>query len=171
MLLCGAACVALSVAALGAQEFRISPHETQEFQVDGATITIVYGRPSMRGRLIFGGLISYGRIWMPGADEATIVTTSADLAFGDLHVPAGSYSLYTLTDETTWQFIINTQIGQLHTEYHEDRDLGRVDARSEPLSEPVERLTLSAVPVPAGGGRLQLEWETTRFWVPFTVVE
>jgi hypothetical protein len=160
--------LALAVS-LGAQEFRVSPHETVVSVVDGATITITYGRPSMRGRLIFGGLISYGRIWMPGADEATIVTTTADLQFGDVRLPAGSYSLYTLTDEANWKFIINAQTGQFHTEYHADRDVVRLDARREPLPEAVERLTISAVPDAAGGGRLQLEWETTRFWVPFTV--
>jgi hypothetical protein len=123
----------------------------------------------MRGRLIFGGLISYGRIWMPGADEATIVTTDAALLFGDVRVPAGSYSLYTLTGETRWTFIINAQVGQQHTEYHSDRDVARLDARIEPLAEQVEQLTISVVPVEAGGGRLQLDWEKTRFWVPFTV--
>ena len=72
-----AVCVALAAPAAHAQ--RVSPHETHEFVVDGATITIVYGRPSMRGRKIFGALVPFNRVWMPGADEATLFKTGAAL--------------------------------------------------------------------------------------------
>jgi hypothetical protein len=154
---------------LGAQQARLSPHETHSNIVDGATITITYGRPSMRGRKIFGSLITYGRIWMPGADEATIIQTSNALLFGDTLLPAGSYSLYTLTGETSWKFIINKQTGQFHTVYNQDQDFVRLEPTIEGLPQPVEQLTISAVPAPNGGGRLQLDWETTRLWVAFTV--
>jgi hypothetical protein len=154
---------------LAGQQVRVSPHETHSSLVDGATITITYGRPSMRGRKIFGGLISFGRIWMPGADEATIIQTTKDLQFGDVLLPAGSYSFYTLTGEKIWKFIINKQTGQFHTVYNEDQDFARLDPAIDHLPQPVEQLTISAVPVPEGGGRLQLDWETTRLWVPFSV--
>jgi hypothetical protein len=156
-------------APLVAQQARLSPHETHSSVVDGATITITYGRPSMRGRKIFGSLITYGRIWMPGADEATIIQTTNDLLFGDTLLPAGSYSLYTFTGEKSWKFIINKQTGQFHTVYNQDQDFVRLDPVIEGLPQPVEQLTIAAVPAAAGGGRLQLDWETTRFWVPFTV--
>jgi len=152
-----------------AQQVRISPHETVSHLVDGAKITITYGRPSMRGRKIFGGLVPFGRIWMPGADEATILETTADLRFGEVLLPAGSYSLYTLPGETSWRFIINSQTGQFHTVYNQDRDFARLDTTIDQLPQAVEQLTIAAVSGPAGGGRLQLEWETTRVWVPFTV--
>ena len=154
---------------LTAQQVRVSPHETHSSLVDGATITITYGRPSMRGRKIFGGLISFGRIWMPGADDATIIQTTKDLQFGDVLLPAGSYSFYTLTGEQSWKFIINRQTGQFHTVYNQDQDFARLDPTIDQLPQPVEQLKISAVPVPEGGGRLQLDWETTRLWVPFTV--
>ena len=92
----------LAVSALQAQRdprVRISPHEDHTFTIDGATITITYGRPSMRGRRIFGALVPYNKVWMPGADEATIFQTSAPLQFGDFHLAPGSYSLYTLPSE------------------------------------------------------------------------
>jgi hypothetical protein len=152
-----------------AQQGRLSPHETHSSIVDGATITITYGRPSMRGRKIFGSLITYGRIWMPGADEATTIQTTNDLLFGDVLVPKGSYTLYTLTGETSWKFIINKQVGQFHTVYNQDQDFVRLEPVIEALPQPVEQLTISAVPVATGGGRLQLDWETTRLWVPFMV--
>ena len=79
--------VAASVLALSAVHVpqrpnsqRLSPHETATFQVDGCHIAITYGRPSKRGRVIWGGLVRWDRWWMPGADEATIVRANAPMA-------------------------------------------------------------------------------------------
>lgn len=148
---------------------RLSPHETTSSVVDGAKITITYGRPLMRGRRIFGSLVPYDRVWMPGADEATIFETSAYLRVGNVLLPAGRYSLYALPGETTWKLIINKMTGQWHTTYFDEDDLARLDTTIERLPKPVEQLTIAAVAHGGGGGRLQLEWETTRVYVPFTV--
>jgi hypothetical protein len=149
---------------------RLSPHETVTSVVDGAKITITYGRPSMRGRNIFGSLVPYGRVWMPGADQATIFQTSAPLQFGDFKLPAGSYSLYTLPSEKQWTLIINKMTGQFHTYYPEQDDLAKLPMTTERLPAPVEQLTISALARPQGGGALQLEWETTRLSANFAVV-
>jgi len=168
--------VAVSVIAIGSSRRaqigprggRRSPHETSSSVVDGARISVTYGRPYMRGRTIFGRLVPYDLVWMPGADEATIFDTSADLRFGKVLLPAGSYSLYTLPGETSWKLIINKQTGQWHTSYFENEDFTRLDMTIEHLPQPVEQLTIAAAPRSGGGGRLQLEWETTRVSVPFT---
>jgi hypothetical protein len=148
----------------------LSPRETSEAVVDGAKITIAYGRPSMRGRKIFGSLVPYEHWWMPGADEATRLQTSAALQFGDARVPAGAYTLYTIPSEKRWTLMINKMTGQFHTYYPEDRDLVKLPMTFERLTSPIEQLTIAAVPRPQGGGALQLEWETTRVFVPFSVV-
>ena len=148
----------------------LSPRETKTFEVDGATITISYGRPSMRGRKIFGGLRPFGVLWMPGADEASRLDTSADLRFGEVVLPRGSYTLYTIPGEKTWTLIISKELGQFHTSYHKDQDFARLDMNVSTLPEPVERLTIHAIPATGGGGLLAIDWETTRAYVPFTVV-
>src|SRR5215217_3737422 len=73
-----------------------SPHETTKATIDGATITVEYGRPSVRGRKIMGELVPYGQVWRTGADEATTLTTDKDLQIGGTSVPAGKYTVYTL---------------------------------------------------------------------------
>jgi hypothetical protein len=155
--------------AQGGRPNALSPHETSKAVVDGATISITYGRPRMRGRKIFGGLVPYDRVWMPGADEATLIETSAALRFGTFLLPAGSYTLYTMPAENSWTLIINKRTGQFHTVYPEDQDLAKLPMTVERLSTPVEQLTIQAVPRPQGGA-LQLEWETTRASAPFIVV-
>ena len=161
--------VVLAVSAAQAQRPRVSPHETHTFTVDGATITITYGRPSTRGRKIFGALVPYNVVWMPGADEATIFQTTAPLQFGDFKLQAGSYSLYTMPSEKQWQLIINKRTGQFHTVYPSQDDLLKLPMTAETLPATVEQLTIAAVPRAQGGGAIQLEWDTTRFSVPFTV--
>src|SRR6185436_4571995 len=83
------------------QRVRVSPHETHAFVVDDSHITFNYGRPSKRGRTIWGGLVPWGRWWMPGADEATIITTDRALTFGKLTMPAGDHTLSMWPDEKT----------------------------------------------------------------------
>ena len=167
----GAICALIAVSHLQGQYSRprVSPHETSKTVVDGTRISITYGRPSVRGRKIFGSLVPYDRVWMPGADEATIVQTSAPLQFGEFKLPAGSYSLYTLPGEKKWTLIINKMTGQFHTQYPEDQDLAKLPMTIERLTTPVEQLTIEAVPRPQGGGALQLEWELTRVSAPFAV--
>ncbi len=168
----GLICLLIAVSPLRGQYVRrrVSPHETSNSMVDGAKISITYGRPSMRGRKIFGGLVPYDRVWMPGADEATIFETSAPLQFGDFRLPKGAYTLYTLPSERTWTLIINKMTGQFHTVYPESQDLAKLAMTIEHLSSPVEELTIKAVPQPQGGGAVQLEWEQTRASTPFTVL-
>jgi len=146
----------------------LSPHETSTAVIDGARITITYGRPSMRGRKIFGSLLPYDHWWMPGADESTKVETSEALQFGDFKLPAGAYTLYTIPGRDKWTLIINRRTGQFHTQYPQQDDLVKLPMTLEHLKTPVERLTIEAVPR-AAGGALQLEWENTRVSVPFTV--
>ena len=76
---------------------RKSPHESSSGTIAGKKITIEYGRPYKKGRKIFGGLEPLGKVWRTGADEATTLTTEADLMVGGIHVPAGVYGLFTIT--------------------------------------------------------------------------
>lgn len=147
---------------------RVSPHESATHVVDGATITISYGRPSKRERAIFDALVPFDNVWMPGADEATILWTSTGLQFRDVSLLGGSYSLYTIPSAATWKLIINKQTGQWHTEYHADRDVARIDIRIDRPPQPVERFTIIAVPRTDGGEELHIEW-ATRAPAPFTV--
>ena len=147
---------------------RPSPHETTSAVVDGATISVSYGRPYMKGRAIMGDLVPYGRLWRTGADEATTLVTDTDLMFGSLHVPAGSYTLFTLPDATAWKLIINTETGQTGLEHDPAKDLGTVDAEVGSLAAPLEQFTIAIVDTPAGGN-LALRWERTEITVPFLV--
>jgi hypothetical protein len=170
------AAMALSALPLAAQQKRTSPHETVSSVIDGSRVTITYGRPytkdprSGETRKIWGGLVPYGKVWRTGADEATTLITEKPLVFGDVTVPAGAYSLYTLPQEDgTAKLIINKEIGQWGMRYEEAQDLARVDLKKEPLSPTADQLSIAVAKDSAGGGVIKIMWEDTQYSVPFTV--
>jgi len=149
---------------------RASPHESTSGTVDGSEITITYGRPYMRGRTIFGRLVPYGRVWCPGADEATTLDSTRDLRVGDLKVPAGPHTIWILPTAQTWTLIVSKEPSGFHTNYNASADLGHVELTKKMVDAPVEQLTFAVAPNPAGrGGILTMTWETTEVSVPITI--
>ncbi len=157
------------VAARAARQTRASPHESATASIDGASLSIAYGRPYMRGRVIFGALVPYGRVWCPGADEATTLSTSKPLRIGDLRLDAPQYTLWFLPDDERWQLVVSKETGQWHTQYRAANDLGRMPLETRALEAPVEQLTFSFKKNPGGGGAIVFRWATIEATIPFTV--
>jgi hypothetical protein len=145
-----------------------SPHVRTEWTIDGANISIEYGRPYLKGRPE-SQLMPPGKEWRTGADEATTLKTDKPLKFGNLSVPAGTYTLYTVPGEKEWQLVVSKKTGQWGIPYPGAADdFGRAPMKVEKMSAPVEQLTLSIDDTPTGG-ILRIEWGTARASIPFTV--
>jgi hypothetical protein len=138
--------------------------------VDGATIAVDYGQPAQRGRELFGALVPWGERWRTGANRATHFSTDRDLMMGDLRVPAGEYTLFTIPEPGGGTLIVNRQTGQGGTTYDETQDLGRIPMTRSERAEPVELFTI-AIDDAGEGGTLELQWGRTAFAVPFIVAE
>jgi hypothetical protein len=136
-------------------------------EVGGARIAIEYGRPSKRGRQIWGALVPYGEWWMPGADEATSFVVSHPIQLGSLRVPAGEYTLYTAPAADRMELIVNRATGVFHTQYRSALDLGRVEMTMRPAASLVERLTFAVSAMPSGGA-LEMSWDDRVYAVPIT---
>jgi hypothetical protein len=145
-----------------------SPHVLTEWVLDDAVITIEYGRPYLKGRTVGEDIVPYGEVWRVGADEATTITSDADLVFGDLTMPAGPHTLWILPGPDKWQLIINKETGQFGTDYNPEHDLGRVDMKIERLSPPADQHTISIDSQP-GGGILRVEFGAAKATVPFKI--
>jgi hypothetical protein len=91
---------------------RASPPETATGKINGATLTINYSSPAVKGRKIWGDLVPYDKVWRTGANEATIFETDKDIKVEGKTLPAGKYSLYTIPGEKQWVFIFNSKTGQ-----------------------------------------------------------
>jgi hypothetical protein len=144
-----------------------SPPAQANVTLDGKAVTIHYNSPRMRGRKIMGELVPYDKVWRTGANPATSFVTEVDLKVGDLRVPAGKYTLYTLpaAPGTPWQLIINKQTGQWGTVYNQDQDLGRTPMHSATLPSPQENMSISFEHTTKNSTELHVRWETTDEWV------
>jgi hypothetical protein len=149
---------------------RASPHESVSATVDGSEMTITYGRPYMRGRMIFGRLIPWDRVWCPGADEATTLDSTRPLRLGALTVPPGPHTIWIRPTPDTWTLVVSKESSGFHTNYNSSADLGRVEMMKRTVAEPVEQLTFAIAKNATGtGGAITMTWETTEVSVPFTV--
>jgi len=146
-----------------------SPPASVATTIAGKKISIEYFAPSMHGRKVMGGLVPFGEVWCTGANWATKITTDANLQIGDLKLPAGSYSIWTLPNQNDWKLIINKQTGQFHRDYDSSRDFGRTKMNLKTLSDPVETFKIELRPDGGNKGTLALVWETTEASIPFTV--
>lgn len=150
--------------------FNGKPARNGEAQMSSGRIFIDYGRPSMRGRVIMGGLVPYNKWWRTGANEATSFVTEMDLRLGDTVVPKGAYTLYTLPSAKQWKLMINRQTGQWGTVYDPSLDLVRLPMKKRTLKTPVEKFTILLERTGSRSGVLRLRWERTEVYVPFTVL-
>ena len=146
-----------------------SPHVRSEWVVDGANLSIEYGRPSLKGRTPGKDIDPFdGREWRTGADEATTLKSDKAIKFGTLVVPAGTYTLYTIPTGGTWHLIVSKKTGQWGIPYPKGEDLGRVPMQAGAAPSPAEQLMITVQDTPAGG-TLHIDWGTTRASIPFTV--
>jgi hypothetical protein len=91
---------------------RPSPPATASGKVQGATITIDYSSPAVKGRKIWGDLVPYDKVWRVGANEATIFQTDKNIQVEGKTLAAGKYSLYAIPGEKEWTIIFNSATGQ-----------------------------------------------------------
>ena len=162
--------VALAACSFAQETHRYtSPEASSSGTIGGKKITIEYYTPSMHGRKIFGELVPFGKVWATGANYATKITAEAPLLVGDLKLPKGSYSIWTVPGEREWTLIINKETGQFHLNYDANQDFGRTKMKVSALPSPVETLHIGVRPEGGNKGALFIDWETTEASVPLTV--
>ena len=145
-----------------------SPHVKTTWTVNGATISIAYGRPSLKGRPE-AQLMPAAKPWRTGADEATIITTDKPLTFGEVKLAPGTYTINTEPGDKDWHLILGKldKPGQWGIPYQQQLELGRVPMKLTRASKPAEQVTINvdadATPT------LKVEWGTVVASAPFKV--
>lgn len=101
--------ICMSTAVNAQDKKAASPAETATGKINGATITINYGSPSVKGRAIWGELVPYGKVWRAGANEATTFETDKDISVEGTKLPAGKYSLFVIPENGSATIIFNKE--------------------------------------------------------------
>ena len=146
-----------------------SPHVRTEWTIDGASLSIEYGQPSLKGRTD-AALMPNGQPWRVGADEATVLKTDKPLKFGTLTLEPGTYTLNAEPGEKQWQLIVGklSKPGQWGVPYNASLEIGRAPMSVTAAKSPVEQLKISIDDTPKGG-TLKIEWGSKVAAIPFTV--
>ena len=161
---------------------RESPHDVLRFTVDGRPALLCYGRPSVRGRRIFGELVPYGQLWRTGANEPTTLHLPFAADVAGLPLPRGRYALYSVPGETDWVLVVNGSTRQsgrtreergrrgrlfpnAYTEAVARAEVGRRAVESTRVDH-VEQLSIEAEPGAAGSTTLLLSWEEVQLRIP-----
>lgn len=149
--------IALFVAADLQAQNKLSPKETVSETVGGAKTTIVYSRPSARGRTMLGGNEKYGKVWRTGADEATTIEFDKAVKIEGQELAAGKYALFTIPGENEWTVIFNKTHNQWGAyNYDESKDALRVKVKPSKTKEFVETLTITPEK-----DKVSIKWENT----------
>ncbi len=157
----------------GPVETRRSPLDSATVHINGATIKFCYGRPSLRGRTMIGGAdVPYGKLWRTGADEPTMIHTTAKISVAGIEIEPGTYSFYTVPNEREWGVIVNRSTSQWgrenrYTDEVRAQEVARSTVKAERLDESIETFTIRPAEDASG---VYLEWEHARVFVPLKVV-
>ena len=128
-----------------------------------------YGQPVRRGRTLFGSVVPWGERWRTGANKATHMRIDHAIKMGDLLIPPGEYTLFSIPEPDGGVLIINTQTGQNGQSYDPQLDLGRVPMQVDTLGASVELFTIEVAETATDRGSLRLMWGNTVFSIPFSV--
>lgn len=142
-----------------------SPRVTAE----GANVSVAYGQPSKKGRLLFGkqdsqSLEKYDKIWRTGANKSTEITFKKDAKFGGEAVKAGTYSLFTIPGEKQWTVILNSVLGQSGAydyEKNESKNVLKVSVPAKKYASSEEKLTFKV-----SDTSVDFQWDKEGFSVP-----
>ncbi len=139
-------------------------------KVGDAEIKITYHSPAVRGRIVWGGLIPFDKVWVTGAHMATTLEINKDFEVDGKNIPAGKYAIFTIPGKQTWTFIINKNWQQhLADEYDAKDDVVRVIIEPE-IEEPhQDRLRYSIEEESDSESEIVMYWEKMELSLPIKI--
>lgn len=147
-----------------------SPAQTTKQSFGLGEVSIEYSRPSVKGRVIFGDVVPFGKIWRTGANAATKITFSDDVKFDGHDVKAGTYAIYTMPTKEAWEIMLykDLTLGGNVADYKVENEVLRIRVRASVLSYKVESFTINFADLTSTSLNIELMWENTRVAIPLT---
>lgn len=161
------AVAALSVVTVSAQDLPQPSPKGEVEQIVGLTkVEVEYSRPSAKGRVVFGDVVPYDKLWRTGANQNTLIEFSGPVKFAGQDVPAGKYSIFTTPGKETWVVHLNKNI-ELWGEdgFKEEENVATVKVQAVP-SDHTETLTFEFASLKDDNADLVLRWEKTKLVIP-----
>ncbi|TPN88909.1 DUF2911 domain-containing protein [Aquimarina algicola] len=133
-------------------------------------IKINYGRPNVKKRKIFGGLLKYGKIWRLGADYQTVIDFQNEYIIEGDTISKGKYALYAIPNEDNWTIFFNKDTeGWGQYTYKPENNVYELNIPVEKSPEFTETFTIGFLNTSLNNGELYVQWENSRIKIPITV--
>jgi len=160
--------VALSLlcASVAAQPLKVpapSPLQTVKQAFALSDITIEYSRPSAKGRVIFGDIVPFGKMWRTGANASTKITFGENVRIEGKDVVAGTYALYTIPNKDSWELMLykDLTLGGNTADYKNENEVARFTVKPKALNDKVETFSIGVNDITAKSANIVLSWENT----------
>ena len=149
-----------------------SPTATITQKVGISNISVEYSRPGAKEREIFGGLVSYGKMWRTGANKATKITFNENCVFGGAKVKKGSYSLFTIPGEKEWTVVLNknTELWGVG-EYDEKNQVCSIVSKAIETKDFTESFTIDFGTFQSFSTIMSLKWANTKIDIKIESLE
>lgn len=148
-----------------------SPKAIVQQTVGLTDVEVDYSRPSAKGRIIFGDLVPFGKLWRTGANENTTVSFSDDVVINGAILKKGKYALYTTPKADMWEVIFYTTTDNWGNPENWDANKVALLTNVDPiaLAKPVETFTIAVNNLTNDSATLDIAWEKTMVSVKLEV--
>jgi len=140
-----------------------SPREKSEGNINKVNISIDYGAPSVKGRIVWGGLEKYDTVWRAGANENTTISFDKDVTIAGKKLAAGKYGFFIIPVENgDWTIIfnkVNNAWGAFS--YTKEGDALRVNISPKFVSDTQEQLLYTV-----DRKSIIMSWDKARLSIP-----
>ncbi len=167
-----AACSFMSLSTQ-AQQLKVpapSPSQTLKQNFALGEVSLEYSRPGIKGRVIFGDVVPFGKTWRTGANATTKITFSDDIKLEGNDVKAGTYGIYTVPNKDSWDIMLYkdlTLAGNV-ADYKPENEVLRFKVKPTALGNKVETFTINFADISAASATIELLWENTRIPIKLT---
>ena len=169
------AITALSLGGLNtqAQQLKVpapSPGQTVKQNFALGEVSFDYSRPSVKGRVIYGDVVPFGKIWRTGANATTKITFTDDVKLEGNEVKAGTYGLYTIPNKDSWDVMLykDLTLGGNTSEYKQENEVLHLKVKPTALTNKIETFTILLADVTSTSATIELLWENTRVPIALT---
>jgi hypothetical protein len=149
------------------KENRVSPSLTATADIDGNLVSVQYGSPRVKGRVIWGALVPFGEVWRTGANEATTITFTEDVLIEGQLLKKDTYSFFTIPEETAWTLIFNLEEKQWGAfKYDANEDALRINVQPYATDSAFENMYFG-IEKSGKGGIIHFAWDSLGWNIPF----
>ncbi len=141
----------------------------QDKPTDPLVARVIYSRPQKNGRVVFGDLLEYGKVWRMGANEATEIEFYQNVKFNNTKIKKGRYTMYCIPYADKWTIIINKETDTWGSfKYDSKKDIAKMDIPVQKQTEITEAFAM-AFEKSATGITLVIAWDDVKVSVPISL--